>query len=181
MSVGAWVGDTAVGRARAEAAGDEPDEAGGAGPSSWRELVAALVALRAEVAAVRHVPVVALDPAAPAGELLDGQPARALQAAAPGMVWSRCWADRRGDRSRCGGDVVECTAFLARGSGALGAVVITKVVHGWRPAGLLAYLLGPGTAEVHQAPRVIATWDGLDAGGSRSRRGRGSSTWRSGR
>jgi hypothetical protein len=38
--------------------------------------------------------------------------------------------------------------------------VITKVVHGWRPAGLLAYLLGPGTAEVHQAPRVIASWDG---------------------
>jgi hypothetical protein len=41
--------------------------------------------------------------------------------------------------------------------------VITKVVHGWRPAGLLAYLLGPGTAEVHQTPRVIASWDGLDA------------------
>ena len=37
--------------------------------------------------------------------------------------------------------------------GALGAVVITKVVHGWRPAGLVAYLLGPGIAEVHQAPR----------------------------
>ena len=58
MSVGAWVGETAVGRARAEAAGDEPGEAGGVGPSSWRELVAALVALRAEVAAVRRVPVV---------------------------------------------------------------------------------------------------------------------------
>jgi hypothetical protein len=42
--------------------------------------------------------------------------------------------------------------------------VITKVVHGWRPAGLLAYLLGPGTAEVHRAPRVIASWDGLDSG-----------------
>ena len=42
--------------------------------------------------------------------------------------------------------------------------MITKVVHGWRPAGLLAYLLGPGTAEVHRAPRVIASWDGLDAG-----------------
>ena len=54
MSVGAWVGETAVGRARAEAAGDEPGEAGGVGPSSWRELVAALVALRAEVAAVRR-------------------------------------------------------------------------------------------------------------------------------
>ena len=74
MSVGAWVGDTAVGRARAEAAGDEPDEAGGTGLSSWRELVAALVALRAEFAAVRRVPVVELDPAAPGGELLDDQP-----------------------------------------------------------------------------------------------------------
>lgn len=42
--------------------------------------------------------------------------------------------------------------------------MITKVVHGWRPAGLVAYLLGPGTAEVHRAPRVIATWDGLDNG-----------------
>jgi hypothetical protein len=42
--------------------------------------------------------------------------------------------------------------------------VITKVVHGWRPAGLLAYLLGPGTAEVHRSPRVIASWDGLDGG-----------------
>lgn len=42
--------------------------------------------------------------------------------------------------------------------------MITKVVHGWRPAGLLAYLLGPGTAEVHRSPRVIASWDGLDAG-----------------
>ena len=38
------------------------------------------------------------------------------------------------------------------------------MVHGWRPAGLLAYLLGPGTAEVHRAPRVIASWDGLDSG-----------------
>ena len=74
MSVGAWVGDTAVGRARAEAAGDDPGEAGGVGRSSWRELVAALVALRAEVAAVRRVPVVELDPAAPGGEPLDGQP-----------------------------------------------------------------------------------------------------------
>jgi len=46
MSVGAWVGETAVGRARAQAAGAEPGEAGGVGPSSWREVVAALVALR---------------------------------------------------------------------------------------------------------------------------------------
>jgi hypothetical protein len=57
-----------------EVAGDEPDEAGGTGLSSWRELVAALVALRAEVAAVRRAPVVEHDPAAPGGELLDGQP-----------------------------------------------------------------------------------------------------------
>jgi hypothetical protein len=72
-SVGAWVGDTAVGRARAEAAGDETDEACGAGPSSWRELVAAMVALRAEVAAVRRAPVVEVDPAAPAAKELPDQ------------------------------------------------------------------------------------------------------------
>jgi hypothetical protein len=66
LSVGAWVGDTAVGRARAEAAGDECAEVGGAGLWSGRELVAALVALRAEVAAVRRAPVVEVDPAAPA-------------------------------------------------------------------------------------------------------------------
>jgi len=38
-------------------------------------LVAALVALRAEAAAVRRVPVVELDPAAPGGDLSDGQSA----------------------------------------------------------------------------------------------------------
>ena len=65
------MGDTAVGRARAEAAGDAPDEAGGAGPSSGRELVAALVALRAEVAALRRAPVVEFNSAAAAGELPD--------------------------------------------------------------------------------------------------------------
>jgi hypothetical protein len=75
VSVGAWVGETAVGRARAQARGDGRGEAGGFGPSSSRELVAALVALRAEVAAVREVPVVALDRAVPAGELLADQPA----------------------------------------------------------------------------------------------------------
>ena len=71
MSVGAWVGETAVGRARAQAAGAEPGEAGGVGPSPWRELVAALVALRAEVAATRRPP--ELGSAVPAGELLDEQ------------------------------------------------------------------------------------------------------------
>ena len=68
MSVGAWVGHTAVDRASAQAARDDSDEAGGVGkaePSSSRELVAALVALRAEVAAVRRAPGVTLDPAAP--------------------------------------------------------------------------------------------------------------------
>jgi hypothetical protein len=77
MSAGAWVGDTAVDRARAEAARDDADRAGGAGttgPSSWRELVAALVALRAEAASVRPVPVVEPNPAAPGGALLDDQP-----------------------------------------------------------------------------------------------------------
>jgi len=42
--------------------------------------------------------------------------------------------------------------------------MITKVTHGWRPGGLVAYLMGPGTAEAHVRPRVIASWDGLDAG-----------------
>ena len=73
LSVGAWVGETAVGRARVDAVGDDPGGAGRFGPSSWRELVAALVALRAEVAAVREVSAVALGPAVPAGELLAGQ------------------------------------------------------------------------------------------------------------
>jgi hypothetical protein len=75
VSVGAWVGETAVGRARADAAGDGPGEAGGFALSSWRELVAALVALRAEVAAVREVPSVAQGRAVPTGELLEDQPA----------------------------------------------------------------------------------------------------------
>jgi hypothetical protein len=84
MSVGAWVGETAVGRAGVEAAGDEPGEAGGTGLSSWRELVAALVALRAEVAAVRRVPVVELDAAASGSELLDGQPSFGTSGCADG-------------------------------------------------------------------------------------------------
>jgi hypothetical protein len=76
MSLGAWVGHAAVDRARAQVAGDEPDEAGvfrKAEPSSWRELVAALVALRAEVAAMRRVPVVGFEPGAPADELPEGE------------------------------------------------------------------------------------------------------------
>jgi hypothetical protein len=86
MSPGAWVGDTAVDRARAEAARDDADQAGRAGktgPSSWRELVAALVALRAEAAAVRRVPVVELNPVVPgdallADQLCSGAPGRAV-------------------------------------------------------------------------------------------------------
>jgi hypothetical protein len=38
--------------------------------------------------------------------------------------------------------------------------VITKVVHGWRPGGLIAYLFGPGRYEEHRNPRVVASWDG---------------------
>jgi hypothetical protein len=38
--------------------------------------------------------------------------------------------------------------------------VITSVVHGWRPSGLIAYLMGPGRYEEHRNPRVIASWDG---------------------
>ena len=41
--------------------------------------------------------------------------------------------------------------------------MITKVVHGWRPSGLIRYVLGPGRAQEHVNPRVIAAWDGRDA------------------
>ena len=92
MSVGAWVGDTAVGRARAEAAGDVPDEVGGAGLWSGRELVAALVALRAEVAALRRAPVVEVDPAAPAAVSCPTSLAPALRACRTRQAWSRCCA-----------------------------------------------------------------------------------------
>jgi hypothetical protein len=34
--------------------------------------------------------------------------------------------------------------------------------HGWDPDGLIRYLMGPGRAEEHRRPRVIASWDGLD-------------------
>lgn len=40
--------------------------------------------------------------------------------------------------------------------------MITKVVHGWRVGGLIVYLMGPGRAQEHVNPRVIATWDGRD-------------------
>jgi hypothetical protein len=73
MSVGAWVGHTAVDRASVQAARDEAGGVGKAEPSSWRELVAALVALRAEVVAARRMLVVEPDSAAPGGEPLDGQ------------------------------------------------------------------------------------------------------------
>ncbi|GAA2573862.1 hypothetical protein GCM10010210_56800 [Pseudonocardia hydrocarbonoxydans] len=52
--------------------------------------------------------------------------------------------------------------------------MITKVVHGWRPGGLIAYLMGPGRAEEHRQPRVIASWDGLDAAWQPARTGAGS-------
>ena len=42
--------------------------------------------------------------------------------------------------------------------------MIAKVVHGWRIGGLVAYLMGPGRAQEHVDPRVIASWDGRDAG-----------------
>ncbi|UJW35172.1 relaxase/mobilization nuclease domain-containing protein [Saccharothrix sp. AJ9571] len=41
--------------------------------------------------------------------------------------------------------------------------MIAKVVTGWRPAGLIAYLLGPGEHEEHRNPRVVASWDGAPA------------------
>jgi len=41
--------------------------------------------------------------------------------------------------------------------------VIAKVVTGWRPAGLIVYLLGPGEHEEHRDPRVVASWDSAPA------------------
>ncbi len=38
--------------------------------------------------------------------------------------------------------------------------MIAKVVRGYRPAGLLFYLFGPGRFEEHENPRVVASWDG---------------------
>lgn len=40
------------------------------------------------------------------------------------------------------------------------SVVIAKALAGWRPAGLLAYLMGPGSFEEHRNPRIVASWDG---------------------
>lgn len=51
--------------------------------------------------------------------------------------------------------------------------MIAKVVHGWRAGGLLAYLFGPGIADEHRNPRVIASWDGRDAAWLPVRRGAG--------
>jgi hypothetical protein len=51
--------------------------------------------------------------------------------------------------------------------------VITKVLHGWRPGGLLSYLMGPGRAEVHRDTRVVASWDGLGARWQAERSGPG--------
>jgi len=38
--------------------------------------------------------------------------------------------------------------------------MIDKISRGWYPAGLVRYLMGPGTHEGHVAPRVMASWDG---------------------
>lgn len=38
--------------------------------------------------------------------------------------------------------------------------MIAKVIRGYRPGGLVAYLFGPGRAEGHRSPRVVASWDG---------------------
>ena len=68
------------------------------------------------------------------------------------------------DRHRCGSrGPAAAHRPVDREGGASGpTVVITKVVHGWRPAGLIRYLMGPGRAQEHTNPRVIAAWDGRD-------------------
>ncbi len=89
MSVGAWVGETAVGRAGAQARGDGRGEVGGVQPS-WRELVAALVALRAEVAAVRRVPCWSSVRLCPQVNCSTTSPPTTIPAARAGTVWSGC-------------------------------------------------------------------------------------------
>lgn len=42
--------------------------------------------------------------------------------------------------------------------------MITNAKCGWRPGGLVAYLMGKGKREEHVNPRVVASWDGLDGG-----------------
>jgi hypothetical protein len=39
--------------------------------------------------------------------------------------------------------------------------MIAKITHGWRQAGLLRYLMGPGRHNEHINPRVLDTWDGI--------------------
>jgi hypothetical protein len=39
--------------------------------------------------------------------------------------------------------------------------MIAKITHGWRPAGLVRYLMGPGRHNEHLNPRVLDTWDGI--------------------
>jgi hypothetical protein len=41
--------------------------------------------------------------------------------------------------------------------------MIAKITRGWRPAGLLRYLMGPGRHNEHVDPRVLDTWDGIPA------------------
>ena len=38
--------------------------------------------------------------------------------------------------------------------------MIAKISRGWRPGGLLMYLLGPGRFNEHRNPHVLASWDG---------------------
>lgn len=39
--------------------------------------------------------------------------------------------------------------------------MIAKITRGWRPAGLLRYLMGPGRHNEHVDARVLDTWDGI--------------------
>lgn len=39
--------------------------------------------------------------------------------------------------------------------------MIRKITRGWRPGGLLRYLMGPGRFNEHVDPRVLDTWDGV--------------------
>jgi hypothetical protein len=141
------------------------------GPSSWRELLAVLMALRMEVVAGYRLPVVGPSPAvtSAAEELVGDQPDRA----GPGGADDGGAVLRRIDALTAAalGAVSLGAVFFAHRSGGRGAAVITNVVRGWRPAGLLAYELAPGRlVAAVQAPAVAA---GLPTGASAERGERG--------
>ncbi|WP_226358607.1 relaxase/mobilization nuclease domain-containing protein [Pseudonocardia sp. ICBG601] len=52
--------------------------------------------------------------------------------------------------------------------------MIAKISRGWRPSGLVRYLMGPGRANEHVGQRVVAAWDGCAEAHQPGRRADGS-------